>query len=87
MKIDVKILERLKKYHLEDIEDSIARDNLLFGLCSLGIFYFSAKEYYEFKKYLHYTKPNKNLNSFFWDRKPTNKFRLRWLNKHIELNK
>jgi len=82
----VKILKKVRKAHIEDIEISTRNNQLLLGLCHLSRGWLSDLDYYAFIGYL-YRHTNKSIDGHVWDLHNTNTERLEWLDYHIKLEK
>ena len=82
----LKVLEKIKKIHLKDVEFCKGTDLELDGLCGIGMNNLNPTENRIFRNYLQSCYPNRNLSQFIWKQDNKNKSRINWLNKHIKLN-
>lgn len=80
------ILIDVRKYHIMDIQQSKRENSCLYGLCTIAHMHLSIKERDIFIGFLE-DETKKKMNEHFWSTKNTDRSRLKWLDKHIELTK
>jgi len=81
-----RILEKLLKYHLEDIDNSIKMGyTVQCGLCALAENYLTYKERIKFKRYLDENTEG-DIEGYIWSIRIESTDRTEWLKQHIKLN-